>query len=60
MNVNKEWHLAHRMPNNASIEEKIYWHLQHLQHCHCREDIPVKLKVEMKKRKMKIPNYGSA
>jgi len=48
--LNKEWHLAHRMPENATMEERIAWHLEHSKHCACRP-IPEKLKTEIKKRK---------
>ena len=48
--LNKEWHLAHRMPKNATIEERIAWHIEHSKNCACRP-IPEKLKVEIKKRK---------
>ena len=48
--LNKEWHLAHRMPKNATIEERIEWHLEHSKNCACRP-IPDKLKAEIKKRK---------
>ncbi|MBK7438626.1 MAG: hypothetical protein IPI77_18180 [Saprospiraceae bacterium] len=41
--LNKEWHQAHVMPKNASLDQRIEWHLQHRQHCGCR-DIPEKLK----------------
>jgi hypothetical protein len=49
MKLNKEWHLAHRMPANATLEQRIKWHLEHAKHCSCRE-IPVKLKEIMKQR----------
>ena len=48
--LNKEWHLAHQMPKNATIEERIAWHLEHSKNCACRP-IPDKLKAEIKKRK---------
>ncbi len=51
--INKEWHLANPMPPNATIEQRIAWHLEHSRHCSCR-DIPAKLKEEMKKRKIKF------
>jgi len=54
MRINKEWHLAHRMPKNPTTEQRIEWHLAHLEHCHCR-DIPEKLKEEMKTRNINIP-----
>lgn len=56
MKINKEWHLAHPMPKNASIEQKIAWHLEHVKNCHCRE-IPEKLMGEMKKLGINIPVY---
>jgi len=55
MKINKEWHEQHPMPGHPTIEQKIEWHLEHLKHCHCREDIPEQLKLEMKKRNIKIP-----
>ena len=51
MKLNKEWHLAHSMPKNATIEQRIAWHLEHAKNCKCR-DIPETLKEEMKKRKI--------
>jgi hypothetical protein len=54
MKLNKEWHLAHPMPKNASIEQRIKWHIEHLKNCSCRTDIPTKLKAEMKKRNINI------
>jgi hypothetical protein len=53
MKINKEWHEAHRMPRNATLEQRIKWHIAHQKHCGCRE-IPARLKEEMKKRKIKI------
>ncbi len=48
--LNKEWHLIHPMPKNATMEERITWHLEHSKHCACRT-IPEKIKAEIKKRK---------
>lgn len=53
MKLNREWRLANRMPANATLEQRIAWHLAHKQHCSCR-DIPEKLKVEIKRRKIKM------
>lgn len=55
MQINKEWHLSHPMPKNATVEQRIEWHLAHLKHCRCRPDIPGKLKEEMKKRNIAVP-----
>jgi hypothetical protein len=51
--LNKEWHLHHRMPKNATLEQRITWHLEHKKNCGCR-DITEKLKVEMKKKQIKF------
>ena len=54
--INAVWHKAHRMPKNASIDQRIEWYLAHLKNCACRTDIPEGLKKEMKKRKIAIPS----
>ncbi|HEX5169366.1 MAG TPA: hypothetical protein VFW11_09335 [Cyclobacteriaceae bacterium] len=53
MKINAAWHRQHPMPDHPTIEQRIEWHLEHKKHCACR-DIPVKLREEMKKRKIKI------
>lgn len=53
MKLNKEWHLAHRMPKNPTPELRIEWHIEHAKHCQCRE-MPAKLKAEIKKRNIKL------
>ena len=47
MGINKEWHLKNKMPNNAKLEERVKWHLDHQKNCNCRP-IPEKLLNEMK------------
>jgi hypothetical protein len=53
MKLNKEWHLKHHMPAKATLEQRIAWHIEHKLNCSCR-DIPNKLKLEMKKRGIKV------
>ena len=53
--LNKEWHLANKMPKSATVEQRITWHIEHLKNCQCRTDVPEKLQEEMKKRGVKIP-----
>lgn len=36
MGINKDWHLANKMPKNPSLEERIKWHLEHVKSCDCR------------------------
>jgi hypothetical protein len=38
------------MPKNATFEQRLRWHLEHLKHCQCRTELPAKLKEEMKKK----------
>jgi hypothetical protein len=49
MKLNKEWHFAHKMPKNPSLEDRIAWHLEHSKYCQCRE-IPMDIKKEIAKR----------
>ena len=56
MKINKEWHLAHRMPAQATDEQRIQWHVEHLKHCRCRPDIPDSLKTLMKKKGIDVQN----
>ena len=53
--LNKDWHLAHRMPKNATIAQRIAWHLEHQANCSCR-DIPEKLKQEIAKGHYSTPS----
>ena len=48
--INAAWHKQNRMPENATIDQCIEWHLEHIKNCGCRNDIPEKLKQEMKRR----------
>lgn len=52
--INKAWHLNNKMPKNATIDQRIVWHLEHLKNCQCITDVPEKLKEEMKKHGIKI------
>jgi hypothetical protein len=53
MKLNKKWHLSHPMPKNATLDQRIKWHIEHKKNCPCR-DVPEKLKVEIKKRGITI------
>jgi len=47
--LNKAWHEANVMPKNATLEQRIKWHLAHQEQCGCRP-IPQKLLAEIAKR----------
>jgi hypothetical protein len=34
--INREWHEQNRMPKNATLEQRISWHIEHSKHCTCR------------------------
>jgi hypothetical protein len=34
--MNREWHQKHKMPDGASENERLRWHLEHTAHCGCR------------------------
>ncbi len=33
--THKKWHIANRMPTNATLEERIAWHVGHKKNCSC-------------------------
>ncbi|MEW6027528.1 MAG: hypothetical protein AB1599_09580 [Planctomycetota bacterium] len=47
--LNRQWYLRHKMPANATLEQRIKWHLAHVRHCACGP-IPDKLMAEIRKR----------
>lgn len=51
--LNAAWHQAHPMPKNATLEQRINWHLEHKKNCSCR-DIPERLKITMQGRGIKF------
>jgi hypothetical protein len=53
--LNREWHLSHRMPAKATLEQRLEWHLEHAKNCQCRA-ITGKIAEEMKKRGTPIPD----
>ena len=55
LHINAAWHQKNRMPENATIEQRIAWHLEHLKHCQCRKQLPENLLREMKKRGLRVP-----
>ena len=52
--TNRAWHDAHRMPRNATLEQRIEWHLEHAVACRCRE-IPEGVKKALSDRNIPIP-----
>ena len=50
MKLNKEWHLANKMPKNPTFEERLLWHEEHIKFCQCRE-MPNNIRHELERRK---------
>lgn len=46
--INREWHLAKKMPKKPSEDVRLKWHVEHAKHCTCRE-MTEKIKEEAKK-----------
>ena len=57
--TNAAWHRAHRMPPNATLDQRIAWHLEHAANCGCRE-IPARLREEMTRRGITVPALQEA
>jgi len=49
MPINKDWHEKNRMPKNASVDQRIKWHLAHQKNCSCRA-MPESIKAAIKAR----------
>ena len=54
--MNREWHDKHKMPDKATTNERIRWHLEHTKNCACRP-IPKGLLAKMSvQEKQKVAN----
>jgi hypothetical protein len=58
MKLNREWHLQHKLARNASLEERINWHMLHAENCQCRE-MPVSIRRELEARGWTAPTPRS-
>jgi len=36
MNINKNWHLANKMPKNPNLDQRVKWHVEDAKNCQCR------------------------
>lgn len=53
MKLNRAWHEKNKMPNKATLNQKIQWHTDHARECGCRE-IPGRILQKMTERKPKV------
>lgn len=51
----RAWHQANKMPENATLEQRIAWHVEHALHCGCRE-MPELIRKEIDKKTQIRPN----
>ncbi len=56
--INAEWHKANLMPKNPSEDQRLEWHLAHLENCQCRTDLPKSVLVTMEKRGIPVPEIA--
>ena len=57
--INAEWHKANPMPKKPTEDQRLEWHLAHLQHCHCRTDLPKSVLATMEKRGIPVPEIAA-
>ena len=50
--TNAKWHAAHRMPANATLDERVAWHVAHAAQCGCRP-MPATVVAELKRRRQR-------
>ncbi len=53
--MNKVWHELHKMVKNATLEQRLQWHMEHAEHCGCRP-VPGSVLEEMTKRGISPPD----
>jgi hypothetical protein len=52
--INAAWHDQHPMPKNATLDQRVTWHLAHVKACACRE-IPRTILDALKARGLAVP-----
>jgi hypothetical protein len=35
MQINASWHLGHKLPADATLDQRVEWHMAHARHCSC-------------------------
>jgi hypothetical protein len=52
--LNGKWHEKHPMPPHASLDQRVEWHLAHVQACGCR-GISRSVEAELRVRGINLP-----
>lgn len=55
MTINRDWHLANKMPKNPTMDQRIEWHLAHARNCTCRK-LDGKILEEIRRRGIEVPD----
>jgi hypothetical protein len=59
--LNADWHLTNRMPKNATLEQRVAWHVGHAANCECRP-MPASIRAVLggtpSASKVRRPNRG--
>jgi hypothetical protein len=49
MKINLAWHALHKLPKEATLNERINWHLEHIKNCSCRTKLHSGIADEIKR-----------
>lgn len=55
MAINKEWHLANKMPDNPTLDQRVEWHVAHAHNCTCRR-LSGPILDEIRRRGIDVPS----
>jgi hypothetical protein len=53
--INAQWHERHRMPRNATLAQRVEWHLDHARNCGCWPELPPKIAAELRRLRLRVP-----
>ena len=51
--LNAAWHERYPMPRNASLDQRVQWHIRHAKACGCRE-MPQTIVTELRLRRIRV------
>lgn len=54
LKLNAEWHEAHRMPKNPTLDQRVEWHAEHMAHCACRKPTGMILEELVRRGKVSV------
>jgi hypothetical protein len=48
--INATWHAKHRLPQGATLDQRVAWHIAHARWCGCRA-VPPRIRAEIARRR---------